>query len=52
MPLPHPSPPLCAAPALCARQDSGDALGWVHFKAEGDVEFRALLFIPKVRSME
>ena len=25
----------------------GDALSWVHFKAEGDVEFTALLFVPK-----
>eukprot|EP00210_Caulerpa_lentillifera_P004244 g4048.t1 len=25
---------------------TGDALTWVHFKAEGDVEFTALLFVP------
>ena len=33
-----------------APQDYDDPLGWVHFKAEGDVEFKALLFIPKVRT--
>ncbi len=25
----------------------GDALTWSHFKAEGDVEFKSVLFIPK-----
>lgn len=29
-------------------KDYDDALGWVHFKAEGDVEFKAVLFVPKV----
>jgi HSP90 family molecular chaperone len=28
-------------------QDYDDALNRIHFKAEGDVEFKALLFIPK-----
>ncbi|GFH21517.1 HATPase_c domain-containing protein [Haematococcus lacustris] len=25
----------------------GDPLGWVHFKAEGDVEFKTVIFVPK-----
>eukprot|EP00877_Chromochloris_zofingiensis_P005364 jgi/Chrzof1/14829/Cz09g17250.t1 len=29
-------------------KDYSDALGWVHFKAEGDVEFRSIIFVPKV----
>lgn len=28
-------------------KDYGDALTWAHFKAEGDVEFKSILFIPK-----
>lgn len=28
-------------------KDFDDASGWVHFKAEGDVEFRALFYLPK-----
>ncbi len=32
---------------VCVRQDYEDALSRVHFKAEGDVEFKALLFIPQ-----
>lgn len=28
-------------------KDYGEALGHVHFKAEGDVEFKAVLFVPK-----
>lgn len=28
-------------------KDYGDALTWTHFKAEGDVEFRAVLYVPK-----
>lgn len=34
------------APSVCL-QDWDDALTNIHFKAEGDVEFKALLFIPK-----
>lgn len=30
-------------------QDFDEPLKWVHFKAEGDVEFKSLLFVPKVR---
>ena len=30
-------------------QDYEDPSGWVHFKAEGDVEFKALVFLPKAR---
>jgi Hsp90 protein len=29
-------------------QDYDEPLTWVHFKAEGDVEFKSLLYIPKV----
>eukprot|EP00197_Chlamydomonas_leiostraca_P012972 CAMPEP_0202865410 /NCGR_PEP_ID=MMETSP1391-20130828/5942_1 /ASSEMBLY_ACC=CAM_ASM_000867 /TAXON_ID=1034604 /ORGANISM="Chlamydomonas leiostraca, Strain SAG 11-49" /LENGTH=829 /DNA_ID=CAMNT_0049545253 /DNA_START=106 /DNA_END=2595 /DNA_ORIENTATION=+ len=28
-------------------KDYGESLGHVHFKAEGDVEFKAVLFVPK-----
>lgn len=28
-------------------KDFGEALNWSHFKAEGDVEFRSILYIPK-----
>ncbi|KAH9255975.1 hypothetical protein BASA81_005744 [Batrachochytrium salamandrivorans] len=29
-------------------KDYSDALDWIHFKAEGEIEFKALLFTPKV----
>ena len=32
---------------LCVLQDYSDALGWLSFRAEGDVEFKSLLYIPK-----
>lgn len=33
---------------LSARQDFGDEkpMAWSHFNAEGDVEFKAVLFVP------
>uniref|UniRef100_A0A7S1WYH7 Histidine kinase/HSP90-like ATPase domain-containing protein n=1 Tax=Tetraselmis chuii TaxID=63592 RepID=A0A7S1WYH7_9CHLO len=30
-----------------AKDDYGKPLSWTHFKAEGDVEFRSVLFIPE-----
>lgn len=33
-------------PSSCAPQDSSNALTHSHFRAEGDVEFRAILYIP------
>lgn len=45
---------ICAKASLCAKylqlscfQDYDDALSHIHFKAEGDVEFKALMFVPK-----
>ena len=34
--------------AVAKDAPGSEPLGWVHFKAEGDVEFKSLLFIPKV----
>jgi hypothetical protein len=48
----HPTPhththtPNRHTPLPYTPQDYSDALSHVHFKAEGDVEFKALLFIP------
>jgi heat shock protein beta len=28
-------------------RDYDDPMSWIHFKAEGEVEFTSLLFIPK-----
>ncbi len=28
-------------------KDYTDPLSWIHFKAEGDVEFKAVLFVPR-----
>jgi len=29
-------------------KDYQDPLDWIHFKAEGGIQFTALLFIPKI----
>jgi heat shock protein 90kDa beta len=29
-------------------KDTGDARTWIHFKAEGEVEFKGILFVPSV----
>lgn len=28
--------------------DMGEPLDWIHFKVEGEIEFTALIYIPKV----
>ncbi|CAG9312277.1 HTPG_1 [Blepharisma stoltei] len=33
-------------------KDSKDPMSWIHFTAEGEVEFRALLYIPKTSSSD
>jgi len=33
--------------ALARNSDSEDPYSWVHFKAEGDLEFNALLYLPR-----
>lgn len=33
-------------------KDYGEAMGWAHFKAEGDVEFKSILFVPKTSPHE
>jgi hypothetical protein len=39
-------------PGLHRMQDYQEPLAWSHFKAEGDVEFRSILFIPKVMALQ
>ena len=29
-----------------------DPLNWIHFKAEGEIEFKSILYIPKVAPTE
>lgn len=29
-------------------KDFGEPLDWIHFKVEGEIEFTALLYVPKV----
>lgn len=32
--------------AICTKQETSDALDWIHFKAEGEVEFKSILYVP------
>lgn len=32
--------------AICTKQESTEALDWIHFKAEGEVEFKSILYTP------
>jgi len=32
--------------AICTKQESTEALDWIHFKAEGEVEFKSILYAP------
>ncbi len=51
------SPPMCCTQDVSKEEyqkfykavskDYQDAMGLVHFKAEGDVEFKAVIFVPK-----
>ncbi len=31
---------------VIAKDDSANTSSWIHFKAEGDVEFRSIMYIP------
>ena len=48
--------PCCSAPYLAVLQslsgDSSDASTWIHFKAEGEVEFKSILFAPSKASYD
>jgi HSP90 family molecular chaperone len=38
---------VCSCVCVCVLvQDYADALTWSHFKAEGDVEFKSIMYIP------
>eukprot|EP01006_Ploeotia_vitrea_P056200 TRINITY_DN68075_c0_g4_i1.p1 TRINITY_DN68075_c0_g4~~TRINITY_DN68075_c0_g4_i1.p1 ORF type:complete len:770 (+),score=76.91 TRINITY_DN68075_c0_g4_i1:43-2352(+) len=32
--------------AICTKSETGEALDWIHFKAEGEVEFKSILYVP------